>query len=267
MLVPPGRQGGQLGWVPPGVLPAPHIQAGSPKAQPWYWSWETGALAASLLPPGLPLDMRRLQYPYSPCMGTESAKKQETCWVSAQTRHVGTSLHAHEQQEGVREVTPCLLLDGQGAKGTLGETLPGRHPALGSPAAAAPTQPLPLSSSSRERRRTVRTANSPLHRGTPSLSHLTMSLLPKPPPQAGTFCCPLHEGPVPLLGSQGRSPLLSCALPFSPAHLLVPAAQRFPFLLGQHKAYTCFVPGLALITSHKWWDQIQECSAWILPNT
>lgn len=108
---------------------------------------------------------------------------------------------------------------------------------------------------------------SPLHRGTPYLFPLTLSCSHSHLHKAGTFCCPLQERAVPLLGSQGCSPLLSCSLPSSPAHLLVPAAQRFPFLLGQHKVYTCFAPGLALITSHNCWDQIQECSAWILPNT
>lgn len=69
---------------PTSCPPPSHIQAGSPGVQLWHWSWRPGAPAASVLPPGLSLDMGGLSH--SPCMETKSAKEQEMCWVSAQTR-------------------------------------------------------------------------------------------------------------------------------------------------------------------------------------
>lgn len=212
--------------------------------------------------------------PHSPCMGTESAGKQETRWVSAQTRCVCTSMHAHEQQEGVRELSPSPTLSPLGWAGSTGDS-------WGDITAFTTWQMsctwvssccIPHSASGSlllQQRGEGQSGlqGSPFHRGTLSLFPLTLSRSHSHLHRAGTFCCPLHEGAAPLLGSQGCSPLLSCALPSSPARLLVPVAQRFPFLLGQHKAYTCFAPGLALITSHNWWDQIQEYSACILPDT
>lgn len=140
-----------------------------------------------------------------------------------------------------RESCPAALapLAGQGAKCVFGETLPcsprGRHPANGPPAAASPTQPLPLSSSCRER---VRTEGFPFAQGIPIPSN-SISL-----PAASTFCCPLPEEAASPPGSQGCFPLLPCAPPSSLVHPSVPTAQRLLFLPCQPKA--CFP------LSHAW---------------
>lgn len=181
MLAPPGRQGGQLGWAPPGVLLRSHIQAGSPGAQPWHWSWGPRALAASVLPPGSPLDMGGLPHPHFPCTGTESAEEQETCWVSAQTRCVCTSMHAHEQQEGVREVSPSPTLSPLGWAGS-------KRDSLGDITTFTIWQTsctwvssccIPHSASAslllQQREGQSGLQGSPLHRGTPFLSTLTLS--------------------------------------------------------------------------------------------